>query len=855
MAHSVARDTARLTESGFDLLGHVDFLRLDAYRIIDEAHRSDFGQFFTPAPVAELMASMLECPGPAVHILDAGAGVGSLFAACVATLCSRPHPPQHVSVTAYELDAGLMDYLKDNLQFCRRACEQVGIEFTGEIIQADFIESAVHAITGDLFSQLAPQTFTCAILNPPYRKIQSHSTTRKLLRMLGMETSNLYTGFLAVAVHLLEPRGELVAITPRSFCNGPYFRPFRETFLKTMTLRRLHLFDSREEAFGDDGILQENIILSAVKGHNSSGVVSITSSTTATDDFIAQRNVEYAQVVHPGDPESFIHIVPDGLGQQFRERMAQFHHTLHDLNLSVSTGRVVDFRAPDFLRQQPEDGTAALIYPTHFQGGYIAWPKAETRKPNALAIAEQSQELLVPNEHYVLVKRFSAKEERRRVVAAVYDAGRIPGQFVGFENHLNYLHRNGRGLPLQLAKGLAAFLNSTVVDAYFRQFNGHTQVNATDLRSLKYPSLQQLETLGTRIGPDFPEQDKIDEYVEELFRMTDEQGSGPVRIKKRIDEALAVLKALGLPRAQQNQRSALTLLALLDLQPNTPWSAASNPKRGITEMMDYFKRYYAVDYAPNTRETVRRFTVHQFMDAGIVIANQDKTDRAVNSPKFGYQTEPGTLELLQLYGTPEWEQSLHTYLASQEVTRERLRKAREENRILVDTGEEEISLSPGGQNELIKDIIEQFRVRFTPGGKVLYVGDAGSKLLVFEEEAFAALGLTFDMHGKMPDVVIHYPVKNWLVLVEAVTSHGPINPLRHRQLKSLFANSSAGLVFVTAFLDRKAMLEYLRDISWETEVWIADEPDHLIHFNGERFLGPYQPEDEENNEIKPYKNT
>lgn len=693
MAHSVARDTARLTESGFDLLGHVDFLRLDAYRIIDEAHRSDFGQFFTPAPVAELMASMLECPGPAVHILDAGAGVGSLFAACVATLCSRPHPPQHMSVTAYELDAGLMDYLKDSLQLCRRACEQVGIEFTGEIIQADFIESAVHAITGDLFSQLAPQTFTCAILNPPYRKIQSQSTTRKLLRMLGIETSNLYTGFLAVAVHLLEPGGELVAITPRSFCNGPYFRPFRETFLKTMTLRRLHLFDSREEAFGDDGILQENIILSAVKGHNSSGVVSITSSTTATDDFIAQRNVEYAQVVHPGDPESFIHIVPDGLGQQFRERMAQFHHTLHDLNLSVSTGRVVDFRAPDFLRQQPEDGTAALIYPTHFQGGYIAWPKAETRKPNALAIAEQSQELLVPNEHYVLVKRFSAKEERRRVVAAVYDAGRIPGQFVGFENHLNYLHRNGRGLPLQLAKGLAAFLNSTVVDAYFRQFNGHTQVNATDLRSLKYPSLQQLETLGTRIGADFPEQDKIDEYVEELFRMTDEQGSGPVRIKKRIDE--------------------------------------------------------------------------------------------------------------------------------------------------------EISLSPGGQNELIKDIIEQFRVRFTPGGKVLYVGDAGSKLLVFEEEAFAALGLTFDMHGKMPDVVIHYPVKNWLILVEAVTSHGPINPLRHRQLKSLFANSSAGLVFVTAFLDRKAMLEYLRDISWETEVWIAGEPDHLIHFNGERFLGPYQPEDEE----------
>jgi adenine-specific DNA-methyltransferase len=839
MAHHVAYDTASLNSGGSYLVSQVDVLRLAAARTLDEAHRAQMGQFFTPAPVAELMASMLECPGPAVHLLDAGAGVGSLFAACVARVCSRPHPPEYVSVTAYELDAGLMDYLKESLQLCRSACEQVGIQFTGEVIQADFIESAVHALTGGLFGDAAREPFTCAILNPPYRKIQSQSATRKLLRKLGIETSNLYTGFLAAAVQLLAPGGELVAITPRSFCNGLYFRPFRAFFLKTMTLRRLHLFDSRQEAFGDDDVLQENLILSAVKGHDSSGTVSITSSTAASDEFMIQRDVAYAQVVHPGDPESFIHIVPDRLSQQFKERMAQLHHTLPDLNLSVSTGRVVDFRARDYLRQQPEEGTAALIYPTHLSRGSIAWPKAETRKPNALTIAEHSLDLLVPNEHYVLVKRFSAKEERRRVVAAVYDAERIPGQWVGFENHLNYFHRQGRGLPLQQARGLAAFLNSTVVDAYFRQFNGHTQVNATDLRNLKYPSLQQLESLGARIGAEFPEQEQVDEYVEELFRMTDEPGSGPVRIKKRIDEALAVLKALRLPRAQQNQRSALTLLALLDVRPDTPWSAASNPKRGITEMMDFFKHHYGVEYAPNTRETVRRFTVHQFIDTGIVLANQDQTDRAVNSPKYGYQIEPGTLELLRLYGTPEWEPSLHTYLASQEVTRERLRQARAEHRILVNTGEAEISLSPGGQNELIKDIIEQFRVRFTPGGKVLYVGDAGSKLLVFEEEAFAALGLTFDLHGKMPDVVIHEPVKNWLVLVEAVTSHGPITPLRHRQLKSLFAGSSAGLVFVTAFLDRKAMLEYLRDISWETEVWIADEPDHLIHFNGERFLGPH----------------
>src|SRR5262249_47087418 len=286
--------------------------------------------------------------------------------------------------------------------------------------------------------------------------------------------------------------------------------------------------------------------------------------------------------------------------------------------LEVSTGRVVDFRAAPFLRAHPSNDTGPLIYPTHIVDGGIAWPKPSSKKPNALVFCDATRALFVSNESYVLIKRFSSKEERRRVVAAIYDPTHIPGHVVGFENHLNYFHQNGHGIDRTLARGLAAFLNSTLVDAYFRQFNGHTQVNATDLRTMRYPTRAQLLALGRRIGEYLPTQEVLDELVaQECVTMSEESESDPVRSKKRVEEALAILRALDFPRAQQNERSALTLLALLNLTPKTPWSEASAPLCGITPMMEFFAEHYGKLYKPNTRETVRRQTVHHFLDAGI----------------------------------------------------------------------------------------------------------------------------------------------------------------------------------------------------------------------------------------------
>jgi adenine-specific DNA-methyltransferase len=400
------------------------------------------------------------------------------------------------------------------LRGCQQECERAGIQFSATVLNEDFIATAVPMVRVDLFVSHKPR-FNAAIVNPPYRKIHSDSSTRLLLRSAGIETSNLYPGFVALITKLLADRGELVAITPRSFCNGPYFKPFRTDFLKTMSLRRLHVFESRSSAFSRDDVLQENIIVHGVKGVPKPEHVIISSSSGASGSSITEREVAYREVVSPDDAEQFIHLV-EGDGQNSaRVVMGQLSASLPDLGLSVSTGRVVDFRAKEFLRQKPERDTTPLIYPCHFNGGFVHWPKDKARKPNAIVSNKQTRELLVPAGVYVLVKRFTAKEERKRIVACIYDSHQIYAPLVGFENHLNYFHVNGRGLSMLLAKGLAAFLNSTVVDVYFRQFNGHTQVNATDLRSLNYPTRAELEKLGRRIADPGMQQAELDALVEE----------------------------------------------------------------------------------------------------------------------------------------------------------------------------------------------------------------------------------------------------------------------------------------------------------------------------------------------------
>lgn len=309
----------------------------------------------------------------------------------------------------------------------------------------------------------------------------------------------------------------------------------------------------------------------------------------------------------------------------------------------------------------------------------------------------------------------------------------------------------------------------------------------------------------------------------------------------RINEAMGVLHSLGMPRAQINDRSALCLLALLDLRPDMAWSDGSSPLVGITPIMDWMRQHYGKDYAPNTRETIRRQSMHQFRDAGLALYNPDDASRAVNSPAAVYQISPEALALLRLFGSPAWNDALAAYIDKCGTLAKHYARARNMAKVPVTLpGGDVLELSPGAHSELIRAIIEEFGPRFVPGAQLIYAGDTGQKVGVFDADALAQLGVTVDKHGKMPDVVLYDHARHWLILAEAVTTHGPVDAKRHGELSELFANAHPGLVYVSAFPDRPTMRKYLADIAWETEVWVADAPSHLIHFNGERFLGPYE---------------
>lgn len=496
-----------------DILQATDDMRYGLTRANSRRRRSEIGQFLTPSPIARFMASLFGESHDQVRILDAGAGAGALFGALVTELCSRAEHPHAIQVAAYENDEVLKPYLSETFGLCEKMCGEQGIIFHGAMFCQDFIGMALAQAEEGLFPAEG-QRFTHAILNPPYKKISAQTESRRLLDAAGMGVSNLYAAFVWLAMRLLEPGGELVAITPRSFCNGPYFRRFRRVFLDGMSLRRIHVFESRKKAFGDDNVLQENIIFHAVKNQRKPRYVTVSSSTGLDFEKSAIRRVPYEHMVLPKDKDAFIHLVLSDSDDCVMKRMEQFRTCLGELGVEVSTGRVVGFRAKEYLRACPEDGTVPLIHPCHFVDGFIRWPAQNGKKPNAIVSCEQTRNLMVAAGHYVLTKRFTAKEERRRVVAAIYDPHQIEASIVGFENHLNYFHARGRGLPPSLAKGLAAYLNSSFFDKYFRLFSGHTQVNATDLRKMRYPSREELIRLGAHVEHSMPNEEMVDAILE-----------------------------------------------------------------------------------------------------------------------------------------------------------------------------------------------------------------------------------------------------------------------------------------------------------------------------------------------------
>jgi adenine-specific DNA-methyltransferase len=462
-------------------MARLDERRLGVTRALDRKHRSAFGQFLTPSAVAQYMASLLEFPEyageicsafPRYHgearLLDPGAGIGSLTAAAAWRAAGR-----NLHATCYELERSFQSDLRATL-----ACLP---NVTAKIECCDFIEHAASLAAAGV-----SPGYSHAILNPPYKKIGTHSRHRMLMRQLGVETSNLYTCFLACAICLCRPGAQVVAIVPRSFMNGLYFKPFRYWLLDRVAITHIHVFDSRDRAFSDDEVLQENVILRMIVAGRQTQV-EVTASNDQRFSDMRHRLCDFAEIVTPGDAEKFLHVPT--LGSPCSDGLPG--KTLREIGLDVCTGPVVDFRLREHITQDAEPGAVPLLYPSHFAGGRFEWPR-QGRKPNSIRRNSETEQWLMPNGCYVILRRFSSKEEKRRVVAYLFDGSALPSEMIGFENHLNVIHQNRRGLTATVARGLVAYLNSQEVDDYFRVFSGHTQVNATDLRRLRYPTIEQL---------------------------------------------------------------------------------------------------------------------------------------------------------------------------------------------------------------------------------------------------------------------------------------------------------------------------------------------------------------------------
>ena len=465
----------------------------------------ELGQYMTPSSVARFMASLFPVNAQAkdFHLVDAGAGKGALTLAFLEAWRTGAHLFQNGEVSLFEYDEAMLSELKMNMN---RA--QLGLKLNTKIYHQNFIEVA------SLLVKQGNRIFSHAILNPPYKKINNNSLHRQQLREAGIETINLYSGFVALSLALLKPHGQLVAIIPRSFCNGPYYRKFRKYLMSNAALHHIHLFKSRCKTFKDDDVLQENIIL-RLERDGIQGKVRVSQSTDSTFEDYSMTEHQFSSIFHQDSNECFLHI-PTESGIGFLPKAV---NSLSSLKINVSTGPIVDFRLKEYLHAMPENGDVPLLYPKHFNGN-INWPQKDFKKPNAIFVCSSTMKLLYPNGWYVVVRRLSSKEEKRRIVANIVNPNLFNNMnFLGFENHLNVFHKNKEGISENLARGLACYLNSKNIDTIFRSFNGHTQVNSTDLRSLLYPSAELLSIIGewSKKHPSLS-QENIDKQMEYLLQ-------------------------------------------------------------------------------------------------------------------------------------------------------------------------------------------------------------------------------------------------------------------------------------------------------------------------------------------------
>ncbi len=469
---------------------------------ISRENKEVYEQFFTSVNIADFMSSLVSNINMTkLRLLDPGCGLGILSVSLIGKILTQKSKVKEVELIAYEIDSNLIPELDKIFLDLTLLCENYGVDLRYSIINEDFIISGIN----NLYK--FEEKFDVIIMNPPYGKIESNTIYDNMLKEIKIKAPNLYAAFVALSIKLLNENGQLLAITPRSFCNGLYFTDYRNLLFSHISFEHLHLFESRSECFERDNVLQEVMIYKLKRSEQSKSVL-ITHSKNDSFNDIEAHHVKFNEIIDLDDEHKFIKVIRSFEDEEIMELMEKLPCTLEQLHLEVSTGPIVDFRVKEgLLSKDITLESYPIIFPEHFVESNIEWPKSNIKKKyNSIIFDDTVGNQLRPNSNYVFVKRFSSKEEKKRVVAAVWEKSMAWTKCIGIDNKVNYYHWNKNGIELDIAKGLAAYLNSSFVDRWFRLISGSTQVNVTDLRKMRYPTKEILTKL---ISKDSSEIQKI----------------------------------------------------------------------------------------------------------------------------------------------------------------------------------------------------------------------------------------------------------------------------------------------------------------------------------------------------------
>jgi adenine-specific DNA-methyltransferase len=485
---------------------------------VSRTSRKEKGQVFTPPEIARFMAGLLAAIPSEYVLLDPGAGIGILTAA----FCERIRElrkPRRIFAHAFENDAEVIPLLRRNLENCRRVLSESGHAFDYTIHAEDFVLAASPGLSGQRRFEDESFSAQCngVIMNPPYFKLRKDSVHAKRMERVVHGQPNIYAFFMALAAMLLKQDGEIVAITPRSFCNGLYFRDFRRWYFDRVGLDHIHIFESRTDAFKHSDVLQESVITKVHRMGRLAPSIAITTSVGAELADRSQRiDVPASEVFDNSSGDCIVRIPGDDEDRETMRSVESLPCRFSETGLCISTGPVVLFRATEFLLTDSTDRAAVpLLHPHNVKPFTTHWPLPKNGKPKAFRRCEGSARLLVPVKNYVLVKRFSAKEEKRRLTAACLLRKAFAYSHVGIENHVNYIYHPNRDLSEDEVYGIAAVFNSALIDRYFRTISGNTQVNATEIRSMPFPDLSQLAKIGKRVRHDIGHAESV--VQQELF--------------------------------------------------------------------------------------------------------------------------------------------------------------------------------------------------------------------------------------------------------------------------------------------------------------------------------------------------